>query len=368
MSIKHSITHPVKLLLLFLMRYFQKKHFRMMIHSCLVNYIKIITLKYSLRKNPHVKKIIAVCLIEHLGDIVACEPIARFLKKEYRDALLVWFVRQPYSEITKTNPYIDRTLIVSCMNEWILLEKSSVFDKAFTLHFPDFECHDCGITFRSRRQGNVDVNFRNYYLRGNLLSVFCQSGGLAPIHDGPCLYITDEIRMKIDHLGLPSNFIVIHGEANGKERNWPREKWIRLLSEINEASNMAVVEIGIHGCLEGLSPKHYLNLCAKLSILETAEVIRRARLFVGIDSGPAHLANAVGTYGIILLGRFGPFTQYIPYSGRYGSGQNCEVIFENDFVANIPVERVLKSITKKLVEMNRTLDHAAQAEMSRQRV
>ena len=60
-------------------------------------------------------------------------------------------------------------------------------------------------------------------------------------------------------------------------------------------------------------------MAGMLSILETAEVIRRAELFVGIDSGPAHLANAVATPGVILIGQYNAFKRFMPYSGLYAT-------------------------------------------------
>ena len=45
------------------------------------------------------------------------------------------------------------------------------------------------------------------------------------------------------------------------------------------------------------------NLCGQTGIAESAEIIRRATLFIGIDSGPSHLANAVKTPGVILFDR-----------------------------------------------------------------
>src|SRR5262249_42516416 len=57
----------------------------------------------------------------------------------------------------------------------------------------------------------------------------------------------------------------------------------------------------------------------QLSILQTAEVIRRARFFIGVDSGPAHLANALKVPGIVLLGRLSVFRQYMPFNGFFAS-------------------------------------------------
>lgn len=52
------------------------------------------------------------------------------------------------------------------------------------------------------------------------------------------------------------------------------------------------------------------------SILELAEIIRRARLYVGCDSGPLHLSSAVGTPSVALFGPKDPRT-YGPYNPRH---------------------------------------------------
>ena len=74
-------------------------------------------------------------------------------------------------------------------------------------------------------------------------------------------------------------------------------------------------------------PDGAISLFNRLPILQTAEVIRRARFFIGVDSGPAHLANAVQTPGIVLLGRLGKFRQYMPFTGFYaGSSPHVKIV------------------------------------------
>jgi ADP-heptose:LPS heptosyltransferase len=105
-----------------------------------------------------------------------------------------------------------------------------------------------------------------------------------------------------------------------------------------------IVEIGIVALLHGCNHPKYLNLCGRLSILESAEVLRRAVLFIGIDSGPAHLANAVGIYGVILMGNYLGFERYNPFSGGYKDGSNASIIYSQGLVSEIPVEQVLQVV------------------------
>ena len=86
-----------------------------------------------------------------------------------------------------------------------------------------------------------------------------------------------------------------------------------------------------------------IDLVNRTSLLETAEVIRRARFYIGIDSGPAHLANAVKTPGIVLLGRIGYFRQYTPFTGFYASHAPQVRLLRNltGLVSEVPLDEVI---------------------------
>ena len=75
-------------------------------------------------KSPNRKRI-AIGLIEHMGDIVACEPVARYLRKLHPDAEITWVVREDYREMTDSNPHIDHTLSINCLSDWIRVTEST---------------------------------------------------------------------------------------------------------------------------------------------------------------------------------------------------------------------------------------------------
>ncbi len=56
-----------------------------------------------------------------------------------------------------------------------------------------------------------------------------------------------------------------------------------------------------------------INLCGKTTIRESAEIIRKCRIAVGAETSLAHIACAVGTPNVILLGG-GHFGRFMPYS------------------------------------------------------
>jgi heptosyltransferase III len=307
------------------------------------------------RENPN-RRLIAIMLLEHLGDIVACEPIVRYLREKYPQVFIVWGVKRAYKELIDTNPNIDITLSIHCLTERLMLTNSGFFDEVVDLHFSDRYCSLCRNPLR-KPKGASEINLSNYFQYGSLLSAMSQSAGLPMMFEGPKVYIPQSAVAKIDSLNLPSEFIVINCTSNAVEKGWPKEKWNLLLEGIQAKYDIPVYEIGVKSFIDQ-SAGLCKSLCGQLSILESAEVIRRAKLFIGIDSGPAHLANTVGTPGLILMGSYLGFDKYNPFSGSYGNGKNVVIMHSEGSVVNIPVEEVLIEFCKMINHVPIELTHA----------
>jgi len=294
------------------------------------------------------KTTIAVGLTEHFGDIVACEPVSRFLRENHPEAHIVWVVNERYRELIDTNPNIDETLAVRCLTEWITLADSGVFDQIIDLHVNGKSCPVCKVALL-KSSGNTGITEKTYYSHGSLLQSFCKGAGLRELNDAPRVYIPDSIKEKVDLLELPPRFITLHCLSNDPRRDWRDDKWDQLARSIRERFDLPVVEIGIRSVLSRHGQAGGLNQCGRLSLLETAEVIKRSELFIGIDSGPAHLANAVGTPGIILLGHFVNFREYLPYTGHYAGGEAVQILRNAKGPASdISVEKVLKAVGNRI--------------------
>jgi heptosyltransferase-3 len=70
--------------------------------------------------------------------------------------------------------------------------------------------------------------------------------------------------------------------------------------------------------------------------------------FIGIDSGPGHLANAVGARGVILLYDYKGFGDYMPYSGRYQNGDDAEIVRTNRPMDTLSVAPALAAVRRRL--------------------
>ena len=115
----------------------------------------------------------------------------------------------------------------------------------------------------------------------------------------------DEERTAERHLdGWPGrhDFTAVGAGARVDVKDWGQDNWAALLAGLDPSCTGAgIVFVGSQDdaararALEGSWTGPTLNLCGKLSVRESAAVISHARLYIGHDGGPMHLAHAVGT-------------------------------------------------------------------------
>jgi len=262
---------------------------------------------------------ICIGLVEHFGDIVACEPVVRLLRKQYPDAEISWVVRDIFRELIDNHPEIDNTIAVDCLTDWLKWRSHGAFDKIVDLHVNGRICQSCRIPL-NKTEGDLTITGDTHFVHGNLLQAMTKGAGIEVPDDAPRIYIPEVARTTVDGLGLPERYVVFHTKSNADEKDWNFPSWRRLALEVIKMG-YDVVEIGLTTNIHDV-PKGYQNFCGRTTLLESAEIIRRAKLFVGVESGPGHFANAVGTRSVILIGQLLRFKTYNPYSGDFGKEKN----------------------------------------------
>lgn len=257
--------------------------------------------------------------VGRMGDVVAAEPIARYLKRAYPDHSLVWCVAPAFLPLVEAHPDVQMALPVRCICEPRRLAASGVFDRFFDTH-PAYEpwgrCRHCA---GEPAAGQIDLS--NYPRFGNYLEIFLHVAGLPSFSEPSRVHIGEPARRKVDSLDLPEHYIAVSCASTEEARCWHGEAWHELGRILLSSQPARIVEIGLRPTLAARL-RGVVDLAGRVGPLESAEVIRRARLFVGVDSGPAHLAGAVETPGVVLIGnhRNHPrelFESYCMFNGRY---------------------------------------------------
>lgn len=177
----------------------------------------------------------------------------------------------------------------------------------------------------------------------------------------------------------PGGTVAVHPGATDPRRRWPVEHFAQLVSELERDGARAVL-VG-HGADDEalcariaqragvLGASKVLNLAGALSLGDLAGVLATVDVMVGNDSGPRHLAQAVGTRtaSIFWCGNLlnaGPFTRgkhrvQISWTTRCPEcGVDCTQVgwtaercpHEPSFVADVGVPAVLADVRSLLLD------------------
>jgi heptosyltransferase-3 len=101
--------------------------------------------------------------------------------------------------------------------------------------------------------------------------------------------------------GLSQPYILIHPGASRPNKRWPIKNWAGLVQRLCE-QNVAIGMTGSSGesalvqeILGSVNrPENVVNLAGQLSLVQLAHLQRTALMFVSGDTGPYHLALAIG--------------------------------------------------------------------------
>jgi lipopolysaccharide heptosyltransferase III len=115
---------------------------------------------------------------------------------------------------------------------------------------------------------------------------------------------------RIDELLVETPFVHIHPASRWRFKCWPAESNAELIDRLSADGHRVVLtsapdELGFIEEILQKAKSETINLAGKLSIKELGALTARAKLFVGVDSMPMHLAAAMGTPTVALFGPSG---------------------------------------------------------------
>ena len=203
------------------------------------NYLALCLPKYTRRGRPPT---MAISLVEHMGDIVAAEPIARAARQRFPRHRIFWILRPAYAELAAGYPAVDRVVTVRCLTELMLLQAAGVLDEMWDLHLRGRACERCCIPIVKPGPG---PDMGTYYRFGNLITGQCLSAGIPPVPGGPLLSPPPRAVARVDRLGLPGRFVAIHCISSDGIRDWSAPSWQRLVAAITRDLLVDVIELGL---------------------------------------------------------------------------------------------------------------------------
>ncbi len=298
----------------------------------------------SIRVERIAHPVIGILMAEHLGDIVAAEPIIDALRHKHPNARIVWIVKDLYRGLLENHPHIDQVIPENSVLASIWLSKHSPFTHFYNLHMNELRFDPYfNYSLFNEKAATLGLTKHTYYNRGNLLKGIYDLCDIPyQVSKQPKLYLG-----KQKSWDLPANYWVMHRKSNGADREWQDKFWLKLIEQIIATYKVCLVEVGV---TEGLSIKHpnFISYVGKTDIIDMANIISGATFYIGIDSGPAHIANAFEIPGLILLGQYKNFKNHMPYSGSYEQGRANIYHYPDGSSAEIPLENVWQQLIKTI--------------------
>ncbi len=119
--------------------------------------------------------------------------------------------------------------------------------------------------------------------------------------------------------GLESPLLVTHLGAGTKAKRWPLRSWRGLIARFLEDGWRIIVVGGPNDRQLGAAlpaSEQLVDWTGQLTITELGALLERADLFIGADSGPAHVAACAGIPAVVLFSGTNRIAQWRPRSRR----------------------------------------------------
>lgn len=287
-------------------------------------------------------KRILIFNVNWLGDVVFSTAVIRNIRRNYPDSYLACIVPSRCYPILKENPHLDEVIIFDEKDrhkgfigklKFVRFLRSRQFDTVFLLHRSFSRALLCRLADIPERIG-YDTKKRGFLLTRKInppdihalhridyyLNVI-EKAGLKVEDRYSEFFVSEEDLRFIDEFlkeqGVQKNDFLVALNPGG---NWPPKRWAkshwaeladRLISEFSarviitgSAQDKKLVE-----SIQHLMLQKPIIACGMLNLKQLGALCKRLDLFITADTGPLHIANAVGAKNIIAI--FGPTSAQI---------------------------------------------------------
>lgn len=296
---------------------------------------------------PGEKPAVLFVRFSSLGDVVLTTPAVRSLKAAFPGARISFLTKGAYSPLLEGHPDIDRVIAFeprpgqggfSALTG--LCRGLGTFDLVIDLH----------VTLRSRLvaaflPASRKVRYRKDSLMRRLWAMgwmrermLCDGRhvadrylhaleplGVSPRFTRPEIFLTprevDSSESFLRQMGVrdPRGIAVILPGARWSNKQWTAKGFAAVGEVLSSRRGFEIVVAGDRGDRPAVDAfkrelsTECVDIAGKTGIRELAAVLRLARVAVGNDSGPGHLAAAVGTPVVTI---FGPTTEAFGFAPR----------------------------------------------------
>jgi lipopolysaccharide heptosyltransferase I len=291
-----------------------------------------------------------------MGDIVQALPVLTALKESHPEARVSWLVARAFAEILEGHPRVDEVIVFDRHRIGRMSHSLGAAREFFTL-----------LETLRKRQFTTALDLQGLFRSGFFAAATGAPSrvGFHSAREFAPLFYTDVVRLPSDEmhavdrylamaqhvgLGLPKAtdhlpvpalsraaarahlaqeglapgepFVAVCAHARWETKQWPPERFAEVLLALHAATGARAVLFGgepaeaigrrIAAAAAAAQP---VDLTHRTTLRELVALIAEARAIVTNDSGPMHVAAAVGTPVVAVFGPTNPVR-----TGPYGPG------------------------------------------------
>jgi len=292
---------------------------------------------------PNYKKILIIRL-SSIGDIILASPLIRLVRKRFPQAKTDIVVSTEFEELVSFNPNINQVILfdrqtgIKGLLELCKKIRQERYDLIIDLHK---KLRSFLICLTSGAKERVSYNkhcwwrfllvkfkinrYSNTPFMANLYLKSLQLFGVEDDGEGLEFYITPSKEMVIlellrrEKIDKKDILIGLSPGAHWYTKRWLKERFIELANSLIQKKKAKIVilggkeEVELSKEIETSLLSKPITAAGKLSLMETAALLKRCQVLVTNDTGIMHIAAAVKTP---LVAIFGPTVKefgYYPY-------------------------------------------------------
>jgi len=267
---------------------------------------------------------ILVLRLGAMGDVVAALPAVASLKHSIPHSKITWVIEPRWGPLLEGNPYIDsvmfleRRTLSGIRKAWRDL-RTAHFDVAVDFQGLIKSAMVAAIARPERIFGfsaeyarespaswfySTKVQIRSYHAVERNLDLAAAAGASSILRTFPLPMGEPEGRLPDD------DFVLASPLAGWGAKQWPMENYTKLAASLQR-------ECGLKLVLNAAEPISLEGTESHVSgISGLIHATRRAVAVIGVDSGPMHLAAALGKPGVAIYGPTDP-ARHGPYGGTF---------------------------------------------------
>jgi heptosyltransferase I len=285
---------------------------------------------------------ILIVRLSAIGDAIQTMPVACALRERFPEAFLAWAVESRAAALLRGHECLDELIelprgwLKSPRGVWQLRRRlrELQFDTAVDVQSLTKSAVLAWLSGAKRRIGfgnpggrelskwfnNQRVDPKSTHVVDRYLELLRPLGIESPVvrfqvpeRDED----RDTARRIIGDLGLEAGFAIINPGAGWPSKLWPADRYAAIAAHLHKTSRLSTLVVWAGASERTMAERiaqagPMVRMAPPTTLPELASLARQAKLFIGSDTGPLHLAAAVGTpcaglYGPWPAARHGPY-------------------------------------------------------------